>query len=687
MTLTQPVEGSTSTDPRPVFSGAAGSEEGDGISISVKIYAGLSATGSPIDSVTTTRSGASWSTQASVTLSPDTYTAQAEQVDNAGNVGRSPPVSFTIRPLPASYRDVVLSDTPGGYWRLGEASGITAADQTGRGPGAYSGSPSLGQAGAIAGDPDTALGLDGVNDQVRVPASAFLSPTASLSLEAWLRPTQLPGYTATLVRKNLQYLLRVTYSGAIQLRLWRGGSYTELSTPTGIIGSGSWHHVVATYDGSTMRIYVNGVQRANRSLLGSLDTSNSALYLGSSGGYDYFNGHLDEIAVYAGALSAARVSAHYDGSASPTDVTPPTVTLKTPTAGSTMDARPGFGGTAGTLPGDSATTTIKVYAGAGTAGTPLQTLTTNRKSSGTFSVLASEPLASGTYTALAQQSDATGNTGMSQEKTFSVDAVSDPTLTTAGDIASCSSPGDEATADILDRLGGLVVPLGDTVYESGTPTEYANCYDPSWGRHLARSRPIVGDHEYDTPNAAGYYDYFGAAAGSPSEGYYSYDVGEWHVSALNSYCYEVGTCEAAMETWLEQDLEANPRTCTVVLLHEPLFSSGNIHGNNPGMQYLWQIMYTAGVDVVLSGSEHIYERFAPQRPSGVADPQRGIREFIVGTGGRGHYGIGTVKPNSEVRNADTFGVLRMTLHADSYDWKFVPEAGKTFTDSGSTGCH
>ena len=151
--------------------------------------------------------------------------------------------------------------------------------------------------------------------------------------------------------------------------------------------------------------------------------------------------------------------------------------------------------------------------------------------------------------------------------------------------------------------------------------------------------------------------------------------------ALDSVCYELGPCESQMEAWLEQDLAANPGSCTLALLHEPLFSSGAIHGNNPGMQWLWQIMYDANVDVVLSGSEHIYERFAPQTPTGAPDANRGIREFIVGTGGRSHYAIGTVKPNSQVRNTDTFGVLRMTLGSNGYDWQFVPEAGKTFSDS------
>jgi hypothetical protein len=225
--------------------------------------------------------------------------------------------------------------------------------------------------------------------------------------------------------------------------------------------------------------------------------------------------------------------------------------------------------------------------------------------------------------------------------------------------------------------------------EMVAPKEFANCYNPSWGRHKARTRPAPGNHEYYTAGASGYYNYFGAAAGDPSKGYYSYDLGAWHIVSLNSMCENVGGCGAnsTMVSWLRQDLAAHPSSCTLAYWHHPVFSSGSDHGNDPKMIPSCDALYAAGADVVLSGHDHDYERFAPQTASGVADSARGIREFVVGTGGRSHYSFGTIRANSQVRNSDTFGVLKLTLHPTSYDWQFVPEAGKTFSDSGSASCH
>jgi hypothetical protein len=266
---------------------------------------------------------------------------------------------------------------------------------------------------------------------------------------------------------------------------------------------------------------------------------------------------------------------------------------------------------------------------------------------------------------------------------------SDPVLVGAGDIASCSSSGDEATAKLLSSIPGTVYTTGDNVYEDGTASEFTDCYGPSWGRYKSRTRPSVGNHEYQTPGASGYYNYFGSAAGDPAKGYYSYDRGEWHIISLNSMCGEVGGCDAdsPMVTWLKKDLASNPTSCTLAYFHHPLFSSGSEHGNDPRMRPSWDALYEAGAEVVLNGHDHDYERFAPQTPAGEADPKRGIREFVVGTGGRSLYAFLPPKPNSQVRNVDTYGVLKLTLHPDSYEWKFVPVAGKTFTDSGSDSCH
>ena len=281
--------------------------------------------------------------------------------------------------------------------------------------------------------------------------------------------------------------------------------------------------------------------------------------------------------------------------------------------------------------------------------------------------------------------------GVTGSSTITVSSVSaDPVLVGAGDIASCSSSGDEATATLLDGIAGTVVTLGDNAYDNGTSTEYTNCYDPSWGRHKARTRPSAGNHEYNTANATGYYGYFGGAAGDPTKGYYSYDLGNWHIVVLNSnLSCAVISCAAGspQEQWLRADLAASTKPCTLAYWHHPRFNSGASHGNDLDVAPFWDALYDLNADVILNGHEHVYERFAPQTPSAVADPVRGIRQFTVGTGGRSHYTFGTIQANSEVRNGDTYGVLKLTLHSNSYDWQFVPVAGFSFADSGTGNCH
>lgn len=268
------------------------------------------------------------------------------------------------------------------------------------------------------------------------------------------------------------------------------------------------------------------------------------------------------------------------------------------------------------------------------------------------------------------------------------EAAGEPVLVGAGDIATCSEGWDEATADLLDGIPGTVFTTGDNVYESGTAAQFAECYDPSWGRHKDRTRPVPGNHDYHTAGASGYFGYFGGAAGNPSRGYYSYDLGRWHVVALNSQCKQVGGCGpgSPMVSWLKRDLAANPAGCTVAYWHHPLFSSGQ-HGNHPQMRTVWSALYRANADVVINGHDHNYERFAPQSPGGKLDRSRGIRQFVVGTGGRELRPFSKVRPNSRARSANAFGVLKLTLGKGAYNWKFVPAAGKTFTDSGSGRCH
>jgi hypothetical protein len=268
---------------------------------------------------------------------------------------------------------------------------------------------------------------------------------------------------------------------------------------------------------------------------------------------------------------------------------------------------------------------------------------------------------------------------------------SDPVLVGAGDIASCDDlAGAEATAKLIDHIPGTVFAAGDLAYPDGSDEQFANCYGPTWGRFKDRTRPAAGNHEYHSDGASGYARYFGAAAGDPKKGYYSYELGAWHIIVLNSECDQVGGCDAASPQgkWLRQDLADSKTTCTLAYWHKALFSSGGKHGNDPQMKPFWDALYLAGADVVLNGHDHDYERFAPQDPDGKLDKERGIREFVVGSGGKNsHRLFGATKPNSETRNAEAFGVLKLTLHAKSYDWEFIPEAGKTYTDSGTGTCH
>jgi hypothetical protein len=256
-----------------------------------------------------------------------------------------------------------------------------------------------------------------------------------------------------------------------------------------------------------------------------------------------------------------------------------------------------------------------------------------------------------------------------------------PVIAAAGDI--CGSKTDCApTAALLARIKpARVLPLGDNAYPDGTRAQYDQYYAPNWGRFKAKTSPVPGNHDYHTADAPGYFGYFGARA---KGAYYSYNLGRWHLIALDG---EIGLDRgSAQERWLRADLAANKRQCTLAYWHEPRFSSGTEHGSDSDLDPFWRDLYAAHADIVLNGHEHNYERFAPQNPSGDAD-SRGIREFVVGTGGSSHYPFGTPLQTSQVRNNTTYGVLKLTLGRGSYHWEFVPVRGGSFHDSGSGRCH
>jgi acid phosphatase type 7 len=269
-----------------------------------------------------------------------------------------------------------------------------------------------------------------------------------------------------------------------------------------------------------------------------------------------------------------------------------------------------------------------------------------------------------------------GTTTPSRTPTTSSGSV---VLVGAGDIASCSRSQDEQTAQLLDNIPGTVFTTGDNAYVDGTYTEYINCYDPNWGRHKSRTKPSPGNHDYLTSGAAGYFQYFNNI---PS--YYAYDLGAWRIYSLNSEISVSAT--SAQATWLQNDLAANPRQCVMAYWHKARWSSGSNHGDNTSIQPLWQILYDAGAELVVAGHEHHYERFAEMNASGVSVSQ-GLREIVAGTGGATLYPFGSPKSASQVRNNTAYGVVKLTLRSNSYDWQFVPVSGSTFTDSGSTNCH
>lgn len=275
-----------------------------------------------------------------------------------------------------------------------------------------------------------------------------------------------------------------------------------------------------------------------------------------------------------------------------------------------------------------------------------------------------------------------------------INSATDPAINAVGDIAPCSPQygtrrtGYKQTAALLSDMSGPILGLGDYAYYNGSPTLFSTCFDKVWGALKSRIDPAVGNHEYLYPNAAGYYGYFGVEAGDPAKGYYSFNVGTWHIVALNSNCKYAGGCglNSPQLTWLKTDLAKHPAQCTLAYWHHPLFGSGR-EGSTSSVKTFWQVLYADHADIILNGHDHSYERFAPMDPNGVSDPANGLTEFVVGTGGMDHSYLVHRKPNSIVFQDTTYGVLRLILHPDSYEYQFVPVPGSKFTDEGTGVCH
>lgn len=255
-------------------------------------------------------------------------------------------------------------------------------------------------------------------------------------------------------------------------------------------------------------------------------------------------------------------------------------------------------------------------------------------------------------------------------------------LVGAGDITECGLPGAAETAALLDSIDGIVFTAGDNEYMHGTEEEFRRCYNPAWGRHRGRTRPAAGNHDYESPDAGPYFAYFGTAAGPNGLGYYSFSAGSWHIVSMNS---NISAGEGSPQlAWLREDLAAHPSACVGVIWHHPMYSSSE-NGPQLMMRDAWRVLQQNGAEFVVSGHDHVYERFTPQDANGNATAA-GIRQFVAGTGGARHYTFGAARPGSEARGT-AWGVLKLTLSSGSYSWEFIPVAGESFRDSGGEACH
>ncbi len=531
----------------------------------------------------------------------------------------------------STYVSTVQNNGPAGYWRLGEQSGLTAYDSgAGSFDGAIKGNVTMGTPGAIVGDSNTGMTFNGSSGYVSVPDNPALDSSGDITVEAWAKPGALNGTTQTVLQK--------------------GDSSSD-------VGPGWQYRLSLTSTNQWKGILFVGT--AQYAVIDFLDTP-------STNRWDYL------AMVRSGSTLAFYVNGQIVNMNS----------ISGPTNTSTGILAIGRSGGYSNYYFNGSVDEAAVYGSALTA-----------------SQIQSHYLAAGGILPTPTPSTGSG----------------DPTVVAAGDIACDPSDpsfiGGQGTATACHEywtaalLGGAtaVLPLGDNQYECGLLQAYQQSYDPTWGQVKSITYPAVGNHEYDTADcpgavsgAPGYYTYFGSAA-SPQDtnctiackGYYSYDLGSWHIVVLNSECAQIGGCQAGspQEQWLQADLAAHPSACTLAYWHRPYYTSGTNLGDTE-LYGIWTDLYNANVDLVLNGHDHDYERFAPQDPNGNYDPTRGITEFIVGTGGRSQTAFVGIANNSLVRSNVAFGVLRLTLHADSYDWQFVPDGqGANFVDSGTATCH
>ena len=556
-----------------------------------------------------------------------------------------------------------------------------------------------------------AVSLNGTSQNATVPDAAnnSLDLTTGMTLAAWIRP----GAAATqdLIKKatngainGYELSLASPTSPAGQKVFVRLNQFTSsdsfrINSTTTYPTNGTWIHVAATYDGSTIKLYINGVQEGG-DLTGPAAIATNSLAVGLGAQSDNtrrYTGLLDDARIYATALSAAQIAALASSA-------PPNA----PTLNSPADGATGIGTSptlsVGVSDPDANPLTVTFFGRPFASGNFAQIAQNTGVASGTNTTTTWASLGAGQrFEWYVEVNDGTTTT-TGPTWTFNTAPGADPVFVGAGDIASCDVTTDTDTGILLEGIQGNVWTTGDNVYDFGTTQEFTDCYAPTpWGGAgiKPRTRPVPGNHDWGTggprEDLVPYFAYFGAnATDGGGKSYYSYNIAgsNWHVVNLDSECQLVpGGCAAgsAQDVWLETDLAANSTKNVIALWHKPRYSSGAT--DYQAMQPLWDDLYAAGVDILLDGHDHIYERTVPMKSGAtlvdppVADPTYGIRQFTVGTGGEAHHGLATPLPTSVVRNDTTFGILKLTLHATTYDWTFLPIAGSTFTDSGTGSVH
>jgi hypothetical protein len=632
----------------------------------------------------------------------------ANVVDSDGNVA-SDSVAVTVNNAPpGAYVDAVLASGPDVYWRLGESVGLTAVDVVSGVDAVYSGGPVLGGSGLVA-DVDAAPDFDGVDDFVAVPNSGLIN-TATRELRTvalWFRADDVVSRQVLFEEGGITRGMSIYVDQSrVYLGAWNSADDSSLDTPwapaflSAPIQAGEIYNVVLVLDqpSGTLEGFVNGVSvgtevggtlhyHSSANAIGAMDNA-VVFHDGNSGAGSgfFFDGVIDEVAIYNSVLEAATINDLYlTGSALATN---PSVMFVAPANAAIVSGAVTIDVAASDPQDAEIDLAVDISTdGGGSFSAASFNPATLRHNLGWDTTLAAD----GPTTLVARVTDTDGNTRSTSISVTVSNAGATAMIIAAGDISTCQNTNDSDTANLIDSiiantaLPVTVVPVGDLVYDDGTLQEFNDCYDPTWGRHKAITKPVPGNHEYNTPNAAGYDAYFGEAAHGP-DFYYRYELAGWEIYALNSNCGWIGGCDetAAQVQWLRSELAASTNACTMSFFHFPRFVDENPVGHP--LEF-WKALYEYGGDVVVNGHAHFYAESLPQDWEGNLDPVDGIRQFISGAGGRSHYQLPTnPHPNLDRWNNTDYGVMVFELAADSYTWHFINVDGVALF-SGSANCN